>query len=70
VESPEAVFRRARARESILCACYFSDAAATTSASPAERDALHQLRCDLDALELTLPGDPEQRRLRFRAQHF
>ena len=40
------------------------------AASPAERDALHQLLRDLDALDLTLPGDPEQRRLRFRAQHF
>lgn len=30
VESPEAVFRRARARESILCACYFNEVGATT----------------------------------------
>jgi transposase len=40
------------------------------AASPAERDALHQFLRQLDALDLTLPGDPEQRRLRFRAQHF
>jgi transposase len=40
------------------------------AASPTERDALDQLLRDLDALDLTLPGDPEQRRLRFRAQHF
>ena len=40
------------------------------AASPAERDALHKFLRDLDALDLTLPGDPEQRRLHFRAQHF
>jgi transposase len=40
------------------------------AASPAERDALHQFLRDLDALDLALPGDPEQRSLRFRAQHF
>src|SRR5271163_4932387 len=30
VESAEAVFRRARARESVLCACYFNEVEATT----------------------------------------
>ena len=40
------------------------------AASPAERDALHLFLRELDALDLTLPGDPEQRRLRFRAQYF
>jgi hypothetical protein len=40
------------------------------AASPAERHALRQFLRDLDPLHLTLPGDPEKRSLRFRAQHF
>jgi transposase len=38
------------------------------AATDAERDAFDTLLRDLDKLDLTLPGDPERRRLRFRAQ--
>jgi hypothetical protein len=36
--------------------------------NPAERAALAQMLADLDALRLTLPGDPVRRPLRFRSQ--
>jgi len=38
------------------------------AASPAERRAIANLLRDVSSLDLTLPGDPRRRRLRFRAQ--
>ena len=37
---------------------------------PSTTETIGELLRERDALDLTLPGDPEQRRLRFRAQHF
>jgi hypothetical protein len=40
------------------------------AATAPERDAFDKLLRQLDDLELTLPGDPERRQLRFRTQQF